>query len=153
MEESLDKVAENNMDFIALLKDFYSPFKIDLDIAKNDTSTITVEDKFEGICPQCKSNLVSRFSKFGKFIACSSYPKCKYTKSILKVVKGKLCPKDGGEIVVRFSKNRKRFYGCSNYPKCNFSAWTLAQIDQTNNTNPTNNTNELSLRYWKFLND
>ncbi|KKP86796.1 MAG: topoisomerase protein [Candidatus Roizmanbacteria bacterium GW2011_GWA2_35_8] len=133
MEESLDKVAENNMDFISLLKDFYSSFKSDLDITKNDPSTITVEDKFEGICPQCKSNLVSRFSKFGKFIACSSYPKCKYTKSILKVVKGKLCPKDGGEIVVRFSKNRKRFYGCSNYPKCNFSAWTLADIDKTSN--------------------
>lgn len=128
MEENLDNIADDKMNFITLLKDFYSPFKTILDERKLDQSVINIEDKVEGICPQCGSNLITRYSRFGKFIACSNYPKCKYTKSILKTVKGKKCPKCGGDVVVRYSKNKKRFYGCSNYPKCNFSAWKLADI-------------------------
>lgn len=128
MEDSLDSIAEAKKDFITTLSDFYKPFKAQLEETKKDTSLIEVVDKIEGICPQCGGNLITRFSKFGKFIACSNYPKCKYTKSILKTVKGKKCPKCGGDIVVRYSKNRKRFYGCSNYPKCDFSAWALANI-------------------------
>ncbi len=128
MEERLDEIAENKNNFIGVLKDFYEPFEINLNEKKLDDSPINVEDKIEGKCPQCGGNLVTRFSRYGKFIACSNYPKCKYTKSILKTVKGKKCPKCGGEIVVRYSKNKKRFYGCSNYPKCNFSAWRLADI-------------------------
>ncbi|MBI5127766.1 type I DNA topoisomerase [Candidatus Roizmanbacteria bacterium] len=126
MEDDLDKIANDEKNFINVLNEFYQPFKNTLETSKKDTSLIEIENKVEGICPLDGGNLISRFSRFGKFIACSNYPKCKYTKSILKTVKGKKCPKDGGEIVVRYSKNKKRFYGCSNYPKCDFSSWTIA---------------------------
>jgi DNA topoisomerase-1 len=128
MEDDLDRIANNEKNFIELLKNFFDPFKSILDDRKSDTTKIEVENKIEGICPLDNGNLISRFSRFGKFIACSNYPKCRYTKSVLKTVKGKKCPKDEGDIVVRYSKNKKKFYGCSNYPKCNFSAWTLKNL-------------------------
>jgi len=128
MEDRLDKIAQGEDDFIKVLNDFYNPFKVVLDKRKTDTSVINIEEKSQGICPQCNSNLVNRYSKFGKFIACSNYPKCKFTKSFLHKVKNKTCPKCKGDIVIKYSKNKKRFYGCSNYPKCTFSAWRLADI-------------------------
>ncbi|PIQ71985.1 hypothetical protein COV87_00310, partial [Candidatus Roizmanbacteria bacterium CG11_big_fil_rev_8_21_14_0_20_37_16] len=54
--------------------------------------------------------------------------KCKYTKSIVKVVKNRKCPTCGGDVVVKFTKSKKRFYGCGNYPKCKWSAWSLAKL-------------------------
>lgn len=128
MEDNLDSIANNEKNFIEVLDQFFQPFKSVLEKRKKDTSKIKIEDKIEGICPLDGGNLISRFSRFGKFIACSNYPKCKYTKSILKTVKSKKCPKDGGDIVVRYSKNKKKFYGCSNYPKCDFSSWTIKNI-------------------------
>lgn len=128
MENSLDEIAEDKKNYIQLLSEFYKPFKTQLDLMKQDTGVIKIEEKSEGICPKCGHNLITRFSKFGKFIACSNYPACRFTKSILKTVKGKKCPKCDGDVVVRYSKSKKRFYGCSNYPKCDFSSWTLAEI-------------------------
>jgi len=128
MEDDLDKIANNEKNYISVLNDFYNPFKISLEERKKDNTPINIEDKVEGICPECKGNLINRFSRFGKFIACSNFPKCKYTKSILKTVKGKKCHKCGGDVVVRYSKSKRRFYGCSNYPKCDFSAWSWAGI-------------------------
>ncbi len=125
LEDGLDKIANKEEDYIKLLKDFYTPFKKELDIKKEDNSVLKIEDDIKGICPDCGGNLISRFSRFGKFIACSNYPKCKYTKSIVKVVKNRKCPLCQGDVVVKFTKSKKRFYGCGNYPKCKWSAWTL----------------------------
>ncbi len=128
MEENLDKVAAGETDFIDLLKKFNDPFNKELETKKNDQTVINIEDDIDEKCPQCGSKLVVRYSKFGKFLACSAFPKCKFTKPFLKVVSGKKCPQCGGDIVVRFSKSRKRFYGCSNYPNCKFSVWRLNQL-------------------------
>jgi len=128
MEEDLDKVASKEEDFIKLLKNFYTPFKKELELRKEDKSLIKIEDDIKGICPQCGGNLISRFSRFGKFIACSNYPKCRYTKSIVKVVKNRKCPLCGSDVVVKFTKTKKRFYGCGNYPKCKWSAWSLINL-------------------------
>jgi len=127
LEDGLDRIANKEEDYIKLLRDFYTPFKKELDIRKEDSSVLKIEDDIKGICPDCGGNLISRFSRFGKFIACSNYPKCKYTKSIVKVVKNRKCPLCQGDVVVKFTKSKKRFYGCGNYPKCKWSAWTLAK--------------------------
>ena len=89
MEDDLDKIANDEKNFVSVLTDFFQPFKNTLEQRKKDVSLIKIEDKIEGICPQDGGNLITRFSRFGKFIACSNYPKCKYTKSILKTVKNK----------------------------------------------------------------
>ena len=72
-------------------------------------------------CPQCGNNLVQKFGRFGEFVACSNYPKCKYVKQKTIGVKCPNCSE--GEIVERRSKRGKTFYGCNRYPDCDFVAW------------------------------
>ena len=78
----------------------------------------------EEICEKCGSPMQLRSGRFGKFKACSDYPKCKNTKPLLNKI-GVECPLDGcsGEVVSRFTRRKKMFYGCSNYPKCDFTSW------------------------------
>jgi DNA topoisomerase I len=71
-------------------------------------------------CPNCGKNLVIKQGRFGEFTACTGYPDCKYVK--LEST-GVVCPKDGGDVVVRKSRRGKVFYGCANYPKCDFTLW------------------------------
>lgn len=125
LEERLDKIAQGQEDTVKLLSEFNAPFQQKLKIQKDDRKYIDVEQDLKEICPQCASKLVVRFSKYGKFIACSGYPKCKFTKPFLQYVSNKLCPKDAGKIVVRFTKSRRNFFGCVNYPKCDFRSWKL----------------------------
>jgi len=74
------------------------------------------------VCDKCGSPMVLKSGRFGRFLACSSYPKCKTTKPLGIGVK---CPEDGGELVERRSKKGKVFYSCGNYPKCKFASWYL----------------------------
>jgi DNA topoisomerase-1 len=85
-----------------------------------DGNISVVEESIKGVCPQCGGNLVEKTGRFGKFIACSTYPACKFTKSISL---GFQCPLEGctGELVERVSKKKKRFYGCTKYPECTFT--------------------------------
>src|SRR3989344_3656665 len=128
MEENLDNVAEDKLNFINLLEEFNTPFQKELKESKQDKSVIDVEEEIKEKCTRSGSPLTVRFSRFGKFLACSSYPKCKFTKPFLRFIAGKACPKDGGKILVRFTKSRKKFYGCENYPKCDYSAWKWSEI-------------------------
>ena len=74
-------------------------------------------------CPQCGHDLVLRFGRFGKFIACSNYPPCRYTRPFL-VKTGVSCPKcKQGELVERRSRKGRTFYGCERYPECDFVVW------------------------------
>jgi len=128
MEEGLDMIAEGQEGLIPLLDRFYNPFKKTLDERKDDKEVIDVEEDIDETCILCGSKLTVRFSRFGKFMACSNYPTCKYTKPFLTYLKGKNCPRCQGRMAVRYSRSRKRFYGCENYPKCTYSAWTIAEI-------------------------
>ncbi len=75
-------------------------------------------------CPDCGSDIVIRKSRYGKFYACTAFPKCKYTKAIREEI-GVKCPKCGGEIVKGFGRRKSVFYNCDNYPKCDFSVWDM----------------------------
>jgi DNA topoisomerase-1 len=125
LEEGLDKVADGSEKLVGLLKNFDEPFQKQLDTIKIEKKQIDVEEQIDEKCPKCESKLVIRFSRFGKFIACNGYPKCKFTKPFLQYVENKFCPKDKGKIVVRFTKTKKKFFGCINYPKCDFRSWKL----------------------------
>lgn len=125
MEEGLDLIADNQKDMVQLLSDFYLPFSAVLKEKQKEKKTIDVEETVEEKCPHCQANLVVRYSKFGKFLACSKYPNCKFTKPFLKYVIGKTCPQCQGRLTIVFTKTRKRFFGCENYPKCKYSAWKL----------------------------
>jgi DNA topoisomerase-1 len=84
-----------------------------------DGNITVVEETTHGTCPQCGGTLVEKNGRFGRFIACSNYPDCKYTRPFTM---GLRCPEEGctGELVERISKKRKKFYGCSRYPDCSF---------------------------------
>jgi len=77
-------------------------------------------------CPQCGHPLVAKWGRFGKFIACESYPTCKYTEPWLDKL-GVKCPEPncGGDLVRKRTRKGRPFYGCSNYPNCEFSSWKL----------------------------
>jgi DNA topoisomerase-1 len=118
MEAELDKIEDGEMEWTAVLKNFYGPFEADINTAKNEMKNIRQEaTPTEYICDLCGKHLVMKWGRFGKFLACSGFPDCKFTRSIPT---GFFCPEPGcgGELVKRMSKKRRTFYGCSKYPKC-----------------------------------
>ena len=128
LEDELDAIANGEKKWQPVIAEFYVPFEKDLatsyDIAEKVKSP--VEETGEA-CPMCKSPLVLRTGKFGKFIACSTFPACKYTRQFLEKIEIP-CPKCAGAMVVKKSRSGKTFYGCSTYPACNFAAWKKEDI-------------------------
>ncbi len=128
MEEGLDEIAEGKLELTKLLKDFYSPFKEELEEKKSDKTRIEVKEEVAENCPKCGSPLTLKLSRFGKFYACTAYPKCKFTKPFLKFAEGKICPKDGGRVVIRYSRKGRRFFGCENYPNCDYIEFSYLKL-------------------------
>lgn len=123
METDLDKVAEGKEVWYELLDKFYKDFEPLVDEAYSKMEKNAPEETGD-TCPECGKPLVYRYGKFGKFIACSGYPECKYIpkkeKETTVICK---CPKCEGDIIVKRTKRGKEFYGCNNYPKCKYALW------------------------------
>ncbi|WP_148822983.1 type I DNA topoisomerase [Campylobacter concisus] len=139
LEEKLDEIALDKADWQKVLSDFYYPFMEKISAGKTGIKSLKTATPIGEKCPECGSELVIRKGRYGEFIACSNFPKCKYSRNVAKdneksvetgtttAAKPKRelkkldvpCPKCGGEIVERFSR-RGKFYGCANYPKCDF---------------------------------
>lgn len=120
MEEELDKIEEGAMEWVHVLKDFYTPFEVNVEKAREMMKNVRVEAvPTEHICDVCGKPMVVKMGRFGKFLACSGFPDCKYTRSMPT---GFLCPQEGcgGELVKRMSKQRRMFFGCSKYPACTY---------------------------------
>ena len=121
MEEELDEIAHKNKDWVNVVQDFYVPFEKSLQTASQLIEKVKLADELtEEICPECSKPLVIKLGRYGKFLACSGYPDCKYTKSF-QIKTGAKCPECGAEIVQKMSKKKRVFYGCSNYPNCRFA--------------------------------
>ncbi len=121
MEEELDQIANENRDWVHVVQDFYIPFEKSLQDAFLLMDKVKLADELtEEICPECGKPMVIKLGRYGKFLACSGYPDCKYTKSF-QVKTGAKCPECGAEIVQKLSKKKRTFYGCSNYPNCQFA--------------------------------
>lgn len=129
MEEDLDLIADGKETIVQLLKNFYTPFEVELKRESNIKTYINVEEKTDEKCPNCGKPMLIRFSKYGKFLGCSGYPECKTLKPFMEK-SGKKCPECGGDVVVKYSKTKKKFYGCSNYPNCKFMVWYLNQVPE-----------------------
>lgn len=130
MEEKLDQVEVDGIDWHRILEDFYPPFEKDLETADKNVERVKLTDRVSDvICDKCGANMVYKVGRFGEFLACPNYPECKNTKPIVKET-ASTCPQCGGKVVERKSKKGKLFYGCSNYPDCNFVSWDLP-LDET----------------------
>ncbi|MGN8384618.1 type I DNA topoisomerase [Helicobacter pylori] len=120
LEEELDNIAQNKADYQQVLKDFYYPFMDKIEAGKKNIISQKVHEKTGQSCPKCGGELVKKNSRYGEFIACNNYPKCKYIKQTENAdneAAQELCEKCGGEMVQKFSRNGA-FLACNNYPEC-----------------------------------
>ncbi len=120
LEEELDNIAQNKADYQQVLKDFYYPFMDKIEAGKKNIISQKVHERTGQSCPKCGGELVKKNSRYGEFIACNNYPKCKYIKQTENAndeAKQELCEKCGGEMVQKFSRNGA-FLACNNYPEC-----------------------------------
>ena len=126
MEEKLDEVAEGENDWQKLLSDFYFTFDEKIKEGKEKIVSLKVAKPLGRACPKCGEELLLRSGRFGEFIACSGFPKCKYTEQVEgeKTQKeqneqssDEVCDKCGKEMVVKSGRNGQ-FLACSGYPDC-----------------------------------
>jgi len=123
MESDLDKIADDKLDNVKVLREFYDKFEPLVEDAFKNMEKKEPEKTGEN-CPNCGSPLVIRTGKYGDFVACSNYPDCKYIKKEIKeVVEVCDCPNCKGKIVEKKSRRGKIFYGCNKYPKCKTAYW------------------------------
>ncbi|MBI2914890.1 MAG: type I DNA topoisomerase [Firmicutes bacterium] len=123
MEEKLDKVEEGELEWVAVLSDFYAPFEQQVKAAHEEVQEVTVEPEVtDEVCEACGRNMVVKWGRYGKFLACPGFPECRKTKPILEEI-GVPCPTCGKQLVRRRTKKGRTFFGCSGYPECQFTSW------------------------------
>jgi DNA topoisomerase-1 len=128
LEGGLDEIALGKVKWAPFIGEFYEPFSKQLEGVFKAAERVKVPvEATDERCPQCGAMLIVRVGRFGKFLACSKFPDCKFTKPYTEVVEGVKCPECGGEVIIRQTKKRKRFYGCRNYPKCKWASWRRPQ--------------------------
>ena len=127
MEGRLDDIAVRDEDWHSVVASFWNGFEHLLERA--DASSVTMKEppkETDIICELCGSKMLIRSGKYGEFLACSNFPKCKNTKPIEnpKKIIGK-CPECGADMVERKSKKGKIYYSCTRYPDCKFMSWDI----------------------------
>ncbi|HRZ65903.1 MAG TPA: type I DNA topoisomerase, partial [Spirochaetia bacterium] len=120
MEGRLDEVEEGKADWLALIRDFYGPFKVRVDevMERLEPCRGSLDEATDELCGKCGKPMVKKLGRFGFFLACSGFPECRSTRSLALAT----CPRCGGDIVARrkASGRGREFYGCSRYPECGF---------------------------------
>ncbi len=127
IEEDFDTVAEGKRKWQAIVETFYKPFNENLESKYEEVKKEEFVEKTDEKCELCGKDMVVKYGRFGKFLACSNYPECKGTKSQKAPPKeiGMKCPTCiEGEVIMRRTKRGKVFFGCSRYPACDFASWT-----------------------------
>ena len=123
MESKLDKVEEGDVQWKSIIRDFYGSFEKMMKDAEEHMEAIEVVEKSGEICEQCGGEMLIKYGRYGKFMACEKYPDCKNTKPIVDKI-GVTCPKcKEGDVIKRKSKKGRLFYGCDRYPECDFISW------------------------------
>ncbi|MBC8532528.1 type I DNA topoisomerase [Yeguia hominis] len=131
VETDLDKVRTGEQDWVEMLRGFYTDFEKTLLKAKEEMKDVKIqlkEDQTDIICEKCGRQMVVKFGRYGKFIACPGYPECQNIKKFVQPTPG-FCPKCGKKVVARKSKKGRAFYGCEGYPDCDFVTWDLPTDD------------------------
>lgn len=121
MEDDLDEIADQKKQWVDVVRNFYTPFDKTLQNAKEGIARVKMADELTTeVCEKCGKPLAIKVGRFGKFLACTGYPECKFTKRY-QIKTGVKCPECGSELIQRLNKKGKNFYGCSNYPNCTFA--------------------------------
>ncbi len=128
MEHELDRIEEGDLDWRDVLRDFYEPFRRQLEEGEKNSEAILrdIVQAGDEVCPECGKPLVVRWNRRGRFLGCSGYPDCTFTRSLDEDDRpepepiGEMCPECGHELVERHGRMGP-FIGCSNYPECRFT--------------------------------
>ncbi len=131
METEFDKISVGKQNWKAIIRNFYGPFEKELEKANKELDHVELEEEVSDVpCDKCGRMMVIKFGRFGKFLACPGYPECKNTKAIVVEIDTP-CPKCGGKIQIRKTKNRKNYYICENNPKtCDYISWNKPQKEE-----------------------
>lgn len=123
MEEELDEVAEGKIEWKQPIREFWEPFSKELTDKHETIEKVNMDVETDEKCEKCGKPMVIKTGRFGKFMACTGFPECKTTKSIVEKAAGK-CPEcKEGDIVIKRTKRGKTFWGCSRFPECNWASW------------------------------
>jgi DNA topoisomerase-1 len=127
MESDLDDIEKGDKNWVETLRKFYGGFEKSLEKAEQDMEGKRVkvpDEPTDIVCEECGKPMVIKIGPYGKFLGCSGFPECKFTKKIVTETKGS-CPRCGKKMLAKKSKKGKPFYGCENYQTCNFMTWDL----------------------------
>jgi DNA topoisomerase-1 len=128
LESDLDEIANGQKKWQPVIAEFYGPFEKELATSYEQAQKVKAAvEELDEKCPDCSNTLVVRIGRYGKFVACSTFPACKYTRQFAEKIDIK-CPRCGGDMIVKKSRRGKVFYGCGNYPTCTFAAWKKEDI-------------------------
>ena len=127
MESDLDDIEKGTKNWVETMRKFYGGFSKTLEKAEADMEGKRVQGPDEPtdiVCEECGKPMVIKIGPYGKFLGCSGFPECKFTKKIVTETKGS-CPRCGKKMLAKKSKKGKPFYGCEDYQGCNFMTWDL----------------------------
>lgn len=123
LETKLDKIEAGELKWKDVVREFYQPFNQELEKAEKEIDQIEIKDEVtDKVCDKCGRNMVIKYGRYGKFLACSGFPECRNAKPFLEEI-GVTCPLCGGQVVQRRSRKGRKFYGCSNFPDCEYISW------------------------------
>ena len=123
MESLLDKVAEGNVEWKTVVRNFYPDLDEAVQIAEKELEKVEIHDEVtDVVCDLCGRNMVIKYGPHGRFLACPGFPECRNTKPYLEKI-GVECPKCGKEVVLRKTKKGRKYYGCEDNPDCDFMTW------------------------------
>jgi len=123
LEDGLDKIEFGEMHWKDLLREFYFPFNEKITVAEQNIGEIDVKDEETDIvCEHCGRNMVIKYGRFGKFLACPGFPECKKALPYFPEA-GVNCPVCDGKVLVKNTKKGRKYFGCENHPTCDFMSW------------------------------
>ncbi|MBQ5951372.1 MAG: type I DNA topoisomerase [Lachnospiraceae bacterium] len=129
MESELDGVEEGKVPWKQVIRGFYPSLKEDVARADEMISHIDIQDEVSDVtCELCGRKMVYKYGPHGKFLACPGFPDCRNTKPYYEPTDS-VCPKCGGEILIKKTMKGRRYYGCSNYPECDYMSWQKPSAD------------------------
>lgn len=131
MEKKLDDVESGDVQWKDVIRQFYVPFHENLEQVEKDMEGVYLkvpDEVTEEKCDLCGRNMVIKSGRFGRFLACPGYPECKFTKPLVVEMPGR-CPKCGGRILKKTSRNGYTYYGCDKFPTCDFMTWDVPVKD------------------------
>lgn len=125
IENEFDEIADGKENWKQMISEFYGPFEKELEKVEKELEHVELEEEVSDVpCEKCGRMMVVKYGRYGKFLACPGYPECKNVKPYIETIE-ESCPKCGGKVQIRKTKNRRTFYICENNPdKCDYISWT-----------------------------